>query len=115
VAGRLSPRPQEKRRPLLAGGRVLDYGCGSGILAIAALLLGAAEAIAVDLDPQALLATRANAAAQRSGGAHHDCAPAELPAVLRGRKADILVANILAGPLQALLPGFRGVSCERAA
>ena len=43
------------------GERVLDYGCGSGILALAALKLGAAEATAFDIDPQALLATRENA------------------------------------------------------
>jgi ribosomal protein L11 methyltransferase len=45
----------------LAGARVLDYGCGSGLLAIAALKLGAARAEAVDIDPQALIATRDNA------------------------------------------------------
>ena len=45
----------------LAGRRVIDYGCGSGILGIAALKLGAAQVTAVDLDPQALLATRDNA------------------------------------------------------
>lgn len=93
-------------QPQLAGGLVLDYGCGSGILAIAALLLGATEAVAVDLDPQALLATRDNAAINGVAGRITTCAPAELPTVLRGRKADILVANILARPLQALLPDF---------
>jgi ribosomal protein L11 methyltransferase len=92
--------------PPLAGALVLDYGCGSGILAIAALLLGAAEAVAVDLDPQALLATRANAAANGVATRISICAPEALPTVLGGRKADILVANILAGPLQALLPDF---------
>jgi len=92
--------------PPLAGALVLDYGCGSGILAIAALLLGAAEAVAVDLDPQARLATRANAAANGVATSISICAPDELQTVLGERKADILVANILAGPLQALLPDF---------
>jgi ribosomal protein L11 methyltransferase len=90
----------------LPGALVIDYGCGSGILAIAALRLGAAEAIATDLDPQALQATRANAAANGVGERLVACAPGSLPAVLGARKADILVANILAGPLEALLPVF---------
>lgn len=90
----------------LRGALVVDYGCGSGILAIAALRLGAAAAIAVDLDAQALLATRANGAANGVADRLQTGAPAELTAMLDGRKADILVANILAGPLQALLPQF---------
>lgn len=97
---------QDNARPPLEGALVLDYGCGSGILAIAALLLGAREAIAVDIDPQALLATRSNAAINAVAGRISSCAPDALPAVLEGRKADILVANILAGPLEALLGQF---------
>lgn len=85
---------------------LIDYGCGSGILAIAALRLGAAAAVAVDIDPQALLATRQNAAANEVADRLTTCAPGALADVLAGRKADILVANILAGPLQQLLPGF---------
>ncbi|HEX7381240.1 MAG TPA: 50S ribosomal protein L11 methyltransferase [Nevskiaceae bacterium] len=87
----------------LSGRRILDYGCGSGILAIAALKLGAAAATAVDLDPQALLATRDNAA--RNGVANRiDVLPPEdLPDDLR---ADALVANILANPLVALAPAL---------
>ena len=85
---------------------LIDYGCGSGILAIAALRLGAAAAVAVDLDPQALLATRQNAAANEVADRLTACAPGALAEVLAGRKADILVANILAGPLQQLLPEF---------
>jgi ribosomal protein L11 methyltransferase len=96
----------------LAGARMVDYGCGSGILAIAALLLGASQAIAVDLDPQALLATRANAAANAVGDRLLACAPGGLAGALDGRTADVLVANILAGPLQALLPEFAGVLRE---
>lgn len=90
----------------LEGALLIDYGCGSGILAIAALRLGAAEAIAVDLDPQALLATRANAALNGVAERLRACAPEELPAVLGERRAQVLVANILAGPLQQLLPSF---------
>jgi ribosomal protein L11 methyltransferase len=93
-------------RPPLEGAVVLDYGCGSGILAIAALLLGAVEAIAVDLDPQALLATRTNARANGVAARIVACEPQDLPTVLVDRKADILVANILAGPLRRLLPEF---------
>ena len=52
----------------LRGRDVVDYGCGSGILAIAALKLGAARALAVDIDPQALIATRENALAQPDRG-----------------------------------------------
>lgn len=83
-----------------AAPRVIDYGCGSGILAIAALRLGAARAAAFDIDPQALTATADNAAA--NGIAHRlDVVPrdADLPA-----DADLLVANILAGPLIDLAP-----------
>ena len=90
----------------LAGALVVDFGCGSGILAIAALRLGATTAIAVDLDPQALIATRANAEANDVAERVTTCAPEDLRAVLAGRKADILVANILAGPLRRLLGEF---------
>ncbi len=86
----------------LAGLTVLDYGCGSGILAIAALLLGAERAIAVDNDPQALVATRDNAA--RNGIAPERLLtylPEQCPANLA---VEVTVANILAGPLQQLAP-----------
>lgn len=84
----------------LAGKTVLDYGCGSGVLAIAALLLGAERAICVDIDPQALLATRDNAA--ENGVANRI---ATLPAEhFKPLAADIIVANILANPLIALAP-----------
>jgi ribosomal protein L11 methyltransferase len=99
-------------RPLLAGRLVVDYGSGSGILAIAAVLLGAAEAIAVDIDPQALLATRANAAANAVADRVTACEPAALQSTLRGRKAHVLVANILAGPLAGLLPAFAAMLAE---
>ncbi|MDB6060233.1 MAG: prmA [Verrucomicrobiaceae bacterium] len=86
----------------LAGCDVLDYGCGSGILAIAALLLGAERAVAVDNDPQALIATRDNA--ERNGIAAERLltfTPEQLPSELRFA---VTVANILAGPLQTLAP-----------
>ena len=81
---------------------MLDYGCGSGILAIAALKLGAARAIAVDHDPQALEATRANAAANGVAAGLTVCLPAELAAV--HLPVDRVIANILAGPLVELAP-----------
>lgn len=101
----LASLPADAASPL-AGTLVVDYGCGSGILAIAALRLGARAAIGVDLDPQALLATRDNAIANDAADRLTVCAPEDLGVVLHGRKADILLANILAGPLQELLPEF---------
>ncbi len=84
----------------LSGLRVLDYGCGSGILALAALKLGAAYACAVDIDPQALIATRDNA--HRNGLTAHleVCESANLPVAA----FDLVLANILAGPLRQLAP-----------
>ena len=79
---------------------IIDYGCGSGILAVAALLLGAKEAYCVDLDPQALTATRNNAEHNKVGERVHVFAPEEMPAIT----ADVIVANILAGPLAMLAP-----------
>ncbi|HVP08146.1 MAG TPA: 50S ribosomal protein L11 methyltransferase [Burkholderiales bacterium] len=84
------------------GQRVLDYGCGSGILAIAAALLGAGEVDATDTDPQALETTSANAA--RNGVAVRVAAPDRLPP----GTYDLVLANILAGPLIALAPQLAG-------
>ncbi|NND67249.1 MAG: 50S ribosomal protein L11 methyltransferase [Halioglobus sp.] len=86
-----------------AGKTVVDFGCGSGILAVAALKLGAERALGIDNDPQALRASRDNA--RRNG-----LPDAALPVALPGDnieqeyvgRADIVVANILAGPLVAL-------------
>lgn len=83
----------------LRGATLLDYGCGSGILAIAGLLLGAERAWCVDIDPQALAATRENA--QRNG-IDPDRIQTYLPSELPEVKADIVLANILAGPLVEL-------------
>jgi ribosomal protein L11 methyltransferase len=86
----------------VAGKRVIDYGCGSGILAIAAAKLGASGVSAVDIDPQALIATRDNA--ERNGVA--GLITPELVAGASLAPADILLANILAGPLESLAPSF---------
>jgi ribosomal protein L11 methyltransferase len=86
----------------LQGRFVIDYGCGSGVLAIAALKLGAAGALAVDIDPQALLATRDNAA--RNGVAERLTVAA--PDEAQHGSVDILLANILAEPLVELAPVF---------
>ncbi len=81
---------------------VIDYGCGSGILAVAAAMLGARRVVAVDHDPQALLATRENA--QRNGVAER--VETYLPKQTPLLAADTLIANILANPLCELAPHF---------
>lgn len=83
------------------GQTVIDYGCGSGILGVAALLLGAEKAYGIDNDPQALVATQENT--NRNG------LPAEsfdvfYPGKIGDVKADLMLANILAGPLIDLAP-----------
>ncbi|WP_434997713.1 50S ribosomal protein L11 methyltransferase [Pectobacterium brasiliense] len=85
----------------LEGKTIIDFGCGSGILAIAALKLGAARAIGIDIDPQAIQASRDNA--QRNGVSERLelYLPKDQPAAL---SADVVVANILAGPLRELAP-----------
>lgn len=85
----------------LEGKTVIDFGCGSGILAIAALKLGAKSAIGIDIDPQAILASRNNA--EQNGVENRlelflaKDAPVDL-------QADVVIANILAGPLKELAP-----------
>jgi len=103
------------------GSRVLDYGCGSGILAIAAAKLGAGEVVAVDIDPQSLATTKANAAANDVE------VRVEPPESLAVETYDLVLANILAGPLIALEPllaararpggriGLSGILAEQAA
>jgi ribosomal protein L11 methyltransferase len=86
----------------LAGKTLIDYGCGSGVLAIAALKLGAARVIGVDNDAQALAASRDNA--ERNGVAEK--MDLYLPEHFPQLHADVLVANILAGPLGELAPRF---------
>lgn len=85
----------------LAGKTIIDFGCGSGILAIAALKLGAAKAIGIDIDPQAIQASRDNA--ERNGVSEklELYLPQDQPTNMQ---ADVVVANILAGPLRELAP-----------
>lgn len=82
---------------------VIDYGCGSGILGIAALKLGAQKVFAVDNDPQALEATRSNA--ERNDILANQL-QTFLPSDLSAPAADVLIANILAQPLIELAPTF---------
>lgn len=83
--------------------RVIDYGCGSGILAIAAIKLGAQQVTAVDIDQQALTACRSNMAVNGISSEQIDVIS---PAELDESSADLLLANILAGPLIELAPRF---------
>jgi len=87
---------------LAPGARVIDYGCGSGVLALAAAKLGAAHVHCVDIDPQALTAARANA---RANGVAQQVRVHDLPDTLPAG-ADVLLANILSGPLCTLAPRF---------
>lgn len=90
---------------LAPGSRVIDYGCGSGVLAVAAARLGTAQVHAFDIDPQALVATHDNAAANDVGArvrVHEqaDTLPGEV---------DVVIANILAGTLIELAPRLCGL------
>ena len=87
-------------RTVTPAGSLLDYGCGSGILAIAAAKLGAGEVVGIDIDPQAVTAARNNAERNRVNTRFQDSA---LP--IHGQ-FDIVVANILANPLKALAPAI---------
>ncbi|MDP2575480.1 50S ribosomal protein L11 methyltransferase [Vibrio penaeicida] len=90
----------------LEGKTVIDFGCGSGILAIAAIKLGASKVIGIDIDPQAIQASRANA--ERNGVAEQLelFLPQDQPDNLI---ADVVVANILAGPLRELSGVIKGL------
>lgn len=85
-------------RNVRPGALVLDYGCGSGILAIAAMKLGARAAVGVDVDPAAVAAARANASAN---GVAARFVGSDAPLDVA---ADLVVANILANPLKILAP-----------
>ncbi|MDE9444424.1 50S ribosomal protein L11 methyltransferase [Xenorhabdus bovienii] len=85
----------------LTGKTVIDFGCGSGILAIAALKLGAKQAIGIDIDPQAIQASRDNAERNGVSAQLTLYLSKDQPADL---KCDIVIANILAGPLRELAP-----------
>jgi len=96
-----------RRRP----GRVLDMGCGTGILAVAAARRGTARVVAADIDPEAVrvarVNTRVNGVARRvTTGLAEDYAAAP---IRRGKPYDLVLANILAGPLVRLAPGLAGV------
>lgn len=100
----------------------VDFGCGSGILGVAACLLGAASVWAVDIDPQALQATRANAERNDVAECIHTSRPEAMPTV----QVEVVLANILAGPLIELAPRIAalaapggaivlsGILCEQA-
>ena len=95
-----------------AGKVVIDYGCGSGILGIAALGLGARRCLAVDVDPRALDAARENARRHRWAEHFDIMSPPAVADALRragSSTSDLLVANILAAPLAALAGAFRGL------
>jgi ribosomal protein L11 methyltransferase len=94
---------------LAAHARVIDYGCGSGILAVTALRLGAAFAWAVDIEPQALEATAANAELNGVGERLWIGHPDDL----RTRDTDVVLANILATPLIALAPRLASLVSRR--
>ena len=82
------------------GQTVIDYGCGSGILAIAALKLGAEKAWGIDNDPQALVASGENALKNHL----EDRLDLYRPEAMPGLQVDLVIANILANPLQELAP-----------
>jgi ribosomal protein L11 methyltransferase len=96
----------------VAGQSVIDYGCGSGILGIAALKLGAARVTAVDIDPQALLATRDNAE-RNHVAANIDVLGVDPGIEIALQPAFCVMANILAGPLIELAPTLTA-ACEPA-
>ncbi|WP_028453183.1 50S ribosomal protein L11 methyltransferase [Chitinilyticum aquatile] len=87
---------------LKGGETVLDYGCGSGILAIAAKKLGAGDTVGVDIDPQAMIASAQNAEQNEVDIAFF------LPDDVQGGQFDVVVANILTNPLKALAPMLAG-------
>ena len=93
----------ELAKMTLSGAHIVDYGCGSGILGVAALLLGAADVLAVDNDPQALVATLDNS--KRNSIEPSSLAvflPEQVDIEQHTEKADVVIANILAGPLIGL-------------
>lgn len=97
-------------RYVVSGDRVVDYGCGTGILAIAALKLGAGVALGVDNDPQAITASRQNSERNGLDDARFEVVLPGHPSIDQWQgKADVVAANILAGPLADLAPILRGL------
>jgi len=86
----------------LKGKQVIDFGCGSGILAIAALAMGADHAIGIDIDERALIAAERNAAINGVSDRFETCLPANIDGRDLTGSADVLIANILAGTLVEL-------------
>jgi ribosomal protein L11 methyltransferase len=91
----------------ITGKTVIDFGCGSGILAVAAVLLGAKEAHAIDIDPQALIATQDNAQKNKVASK----IKTYLPEQFKPFQADIVLANILAKPLIELSDNISNLVC----
>jgi len=89
---------------------VIDYGCGSGILGIASLMLGAAKVTAIDIDPQALIATEENSKVNNV----FNKIQIGMPEVFANAKVDILIANILANPLKDLKKTFLDLTNDNA-
>ncbi len=86
---------------------LIDYGCGSGILGVAALLLGGKSVVGVDIDPQALIATRENTARNQIAAERFNVfMPQKCPA----GQVDVMLANILAGPLAELAPDLNALT-----
>lgn len=92
-------------RYLQPGQRVIDYGCGSGILSVAAAKLGASNVTGVDIDAQALQASRYNAS---QNGVQARFVDANAPDI---EAAEVVIANILSGPLKVLAPLLSGLTC----
>ncbi|WP_439133267.1 50S ribosomal protein L11 methyltransferase [Pseudomaricurvus sp.] len=90
-----------------SGETFVDYGCGSGILGMAALLLGGSHVTGTDIDPQALLATHDNADRNRIA---RDNFPVYLPKDCPELQVDVMLANILAGPLAELAPNLNALT-----
>ena len=88
---------------IIGGESIIDYGCGSGILSIAALKLGCSSSTAVDIDTEALNVTKQNSFINKLS------IPTYLPKNLPKMKCDIIIANILANPLIELLPKFQSL------
>ena len=88
---------------IIGGESIIDYGCGSGILSIAALKLGCSSSTAVDIDTEALNVTKQNSFINKLS------IPTYLPKNLPKVKCDIIIANILANPLIELLPKFQSL------
>jgi ribosomal protein L11 methyltransferase len=92
----------------VSGKQIIDFGCGSGVLAIAALLLGASHCDGVDIDPQAITASLDNAQANNVADKLNLYLPKEFAEKANTRTYDLVLANILAGPLTELAEQLSG-------